>query len=164
MGSRTDFRQIVEQAIIPDILYTDGPMLLMRILGNPLPEIKRFYSLAGTDDFCLKGYQEHHIVFYQGMMSLLVICIQMPRPIQAPHCRAVYLCYCSHNGENLYFTSELNRAGTFSLVARQEEHLPQVVSETSAISIDEEMKLVAKSYWELIYDGKTELLESVRAG
>ena len=50
MGQK-DKRYMVEQHLLPSELYTSGPTLLYRVMGNVNAEMKRFYERAGADDY-----------------------------------------------------------------------------------------------------------------
>ena len=69
----------VEQHLIPAALYSDGPMLLYRLMGDATAEIRKFYSQAGIENPDL-FVQENHRVYYREDTSVLVIRIGMPDP------------------------------------------------------------------------------------
>lgn len=114
-----DPRYVVAQYLLPDELYTSGPMLLSRILGNANPVMQWFYAEAGEESI-QDSYAETHKVYYRDKddAPILVIRIEMPAPKESLQSRAVYLCYCDRNGENLYFTSELGKTGKYFLCCR----------------------------------------------
>ena len=107
-------RYEVEQYLLPKELYTSGPMLLSKIIGDANPVMRDFYARAGEESIRY-SFEETHRVYYRDDCSVLVIRIGMPEPEHDHLSRAVYLCYCDRNGENLYFMSELAADGRYLL-------------------------------------------------
>lgn len=153
----------VEQHLIPAALYSDGPMLLYRLMGDATAEIRKFYSQAGIENPNLFVH-ENHRVFYRDETSVLVIRIAMPKPEQVLHSRAVYLCYCSKNGDNLYFTSELAKAGSYLLCCKPDSNIAHMICGDAPDEEQKEFDMVANRYWELMINDGLKELESVCSG
>ena len=83
-----DARLLVEQHLIPDALYSDGPMLLYRLMGDAKTEMRKFYSRAGLENSELT-VQENHRVYYRDEASVLVIRIGMPAPERVLQSKAI---------------------------------------------------------------------------
>ena len=86
-------RYEVEQYLLPQELYTSGPMLLSKIIGDANPVMRDFYARAGEESIRY-SFEETHRVYYRDDCSVLVIRIGMPEPEHDHLSRAVYLCYC----------------------------------------------------------------------
>lgn len=158
-----DPRYTVEQHLLPEELYTSGPMLLSKILGDPNPVMQQFYARAGVESI-RDSFAETHRVYYKDKASILVIRVEMPTPKEALRCRAVYLCYCDRNGENLYFTSELAETGQYFLCCRPDSgRIRHVICCDAPDDIGAEFDAVADSYWELVFENGLKQLESVCA-
>ncbi len=162
MKLQIDPRYEVEQHLLPQELYTSGPMLLSRILGDVNSVMQGFYNKAGaTNNYC---FEETHKVYYRGYCSLLVIRIGMPEPEHDHLSRAVYLCYCDKNGENLYFMSELSASGRYVLCCRPEGKKPMhILCMDAPEDATDEFGKVADLYWELVMDDGLKQLEGICA-
>ena len=163
MGQK-DKRYMVEQHLLPSELYTSGPTLLYRVMGNVNAEMKRFYERAGAD-FPGDVFEEAHRVYTHDEISVLIIRVGMPAPTDVPQSRAVYLCYCDKNGENLLFTSELSINGKYLLCCRPDsERAKHILCGDAPESAAEEFDMVAENYWGLVINDGLKQLESLRAG
>ena len=150
----------VEQHLIPAALYSDGPMLLYRLMGDATAEIRKFYSQAGIENLDL-FVQENHRVYYREDTSVLVIRIGMPDPEDVLQSRAVYLCYCSKNGDNLYFSSELAEEGNYLLCCKPDSKIFHMICGDAPDDTQKEFDMVADCYWELMINDGLKELESV---
>lgn len=158
-----DERLLVEQHLIPDALYSDGPMLLYRLMGDAITEMRKFYSRAGLENSKLT-VQENHRVYYRDETSVLVIRIGMPAPERVLQSRAVYLCYCSKDGDNLYFTSELAADGDYLLCCRPGGKIAHMICGDAPDDEQKEFDMVADRYWKLMIDDGLKELESICSG
>lgn len=156
-------RYNVEQHLLPYELYTSGPMLLYRVMGDVNSVMGRFYNEA--DAICPGAvFEEAHRVYYRDDASVLIIRIGMPTPEDALLSRAAYLCYSSKNGENLYFTSELARTGQFCLCCRPDsERIMHMLCDDAPEDAAQEFDMVADRYWELVINDGLRQLESICA-
>lgn len=158
-----DRRYVVEQYLLPDELYTSGPMLLSRMLCDVQAVMEEFYSIAEAD-YPGPVFEENHRVYYRDGASILIIRIGMPAPKDALLSRAVYLCFCDKNGENLYFTSELAETGKYFLCCRPDSQIiTHMLCCDAPQDAGKEFDMVADRYWELIFENGLEQLESVCA-
>lgn len=143
-----DPRYVVERYLLPDELYTSGPMLLSRILGDANPVMQRLYAEAGEESI-RDSFAETHRVYYRekDKASILVIRVAMPTPQTPLQSRAVYLCYCDRNGENLYFTSELAQTGQYFLCCRPDsERIRHMLCCDAPDDAGKEFDMVADRY------------------
>ena len=158
-----DERLLVEQHLIPDALYSDGPMLLYRLMGDATTEMRKFYSRAGLENSDLT-VQENHRVYYRDEASVLVIRIGMPAPERVLQSKAIYLCYCSKNGDNLYFSSELAADGNYLLCCRPGNIIAHMICGDAPDDEQKEFDMVADCYWELMINDGLKELESICSG
>lgn len=158
-----DRRYKVEQYLLPNELYTSGPMLLYRVMGDVNSVMERFYMEADAE-YPGTVFDEAHRVYYRDDASVLIIRIGMPVPKGALLSRAVYLCYSSKNGENLYFTSELAQSGQYFLCCRPDsEKVRHMLCDDAPEDTAQEFDMVADSYWELVINDGLKQLESICA-
>ena len=162
MKKETNPRYAVEQRLLPEELYSSGPMLLSKIIGDANPVMQNVYKKAGAE--ATNSFFETHKVFYLDFASVLVIRVDMPEPSCPGECRAAYFCYCDRNGENLYFTSEKDSAGAFVLCCIPEGSIKHILCGKAPENTKEEMELVAKYYKELVFENGLKQLESLCAG
>ena len=162
MKKKNNPRYAVEQHLLPEELYSSGPMLLSKIIGDANPVMQSAYLKAGAE--ATNSFFETHRVFYLDFASVLVIRVEMPEPSCTGECRAAYLCYCDRNGENLYFTSEKDSTGAFVLCCIPEGSIKHILCGKAPENAKEEMELVAKCYKELVFENGLKQLESVCAG
>ena len=95
---------------------------------------------------------------------MLVIRIGMPEPEHDHLSRAVYLCYCDRNGENLYFMSELAADGRYLLCCRPDsERIRHMLCKDAPEDDSTEFDMVADLYGELVIKDGLKQLESVCA-
>ena len=163
MEQEYDPRYAVEQYLLPHELYTSGPLLLTKMLGDANAVMRLFYSKAGEDSV-QDDFSEMHRVYYreESDASILVIRIEMPTPELPLRSRAVYLCYCDRNGENLYFTSELAATGQYFLCCRPDsEKIMHMLCCDAPEDVGAEFDAVAERYWGLIFDNGLKQLESL---
>ena len=160
---KRDNRYDVEQRLLPIELYSAGPMLLSRVLGDVNLVMERFYAETGAEQ---SGgpFSETHRVYYHDDISVLIIRIEMPMPEVALHSRAVYLCYSDKNGENLYFTSELTKAGNYVLCCRPDSDMVKhILCGDAPEGAPEEYDKVADNYWGLVINDGLKQLEGLCA-
>lgn len=101
---------------------------------------------------------------YRDDCSVLVIRIGMPEPEHDHLSRAVYLCYCDKNGENLYFMSELAADGRYFLCCRPDsERIRHMLCKDAPEDDSTEFDMVADLYGELVIEDGLKQLESVCA-
>ena len=156
-----DRRYVVEQYLLPDELYTSGPMLLLRAMGDVNSVMERFYIEADAE-YPGAVFDEAHRVYYRDDASVLIIRIGMPAPKGALLSRAVYLCYSSKNSENLYFTSELAETGQFFLCCKPDsEKIMHMLCGDAPDDAAKEYDMVADCYWELVINDGLKQLESI---
>ena len=156
-------RYEVEQYLLPQELYTSGPMLLSKIIGDANPVMRGFYARAGEESIRY-SFEETHRIYYRDDCSVLVIRVGMPKPEHDHLSRAVYLCYCDRNNENLYFTSELATDGRFFLCCRPDsERIRHMLCNDAPEDASTEFDMVADLYGELVIKGGLKQLESVCA-
>ena len=163
MMIQKDRRYVVEQLLLPEKLYSSGPLLLANVLKGVNPFMERLYIEANAN-YPGPLFKETHRIYVRDDISILVIRIEMPTPSSALLSRAVYLCYCSKNGEDLYFTSELSSSGEYFLCCRPDggriKHLRCCDAPKDTAK---EFDLVADHYWELVINDGLEQLESLCA-
>ena len=156
-------RYEVEQYLLPQELYTSGPMLLSKIIGDANPVMHSFYARADEESIRY-SFEETHRIYYRDDCSVLVIRVGMPKPEHDHLSRAVYLCYCDRNNENLYFTSELATDGRFFLCCRPDsERIRHMLCNDAPEDASTEFDMVADLYGELVIKGGIKQLESVCA-
>ena len=163
MKMQREPRYEVEQYLLPKELYTSGPMLLSKIIGDANPVMRDFYARAGEESIRY-SFEETHRVYYRDDCSVLVIRIGMPEPEHDHLSRAVYLCYCDRNGENLYFMSELAADGRYLLCCRPDsERIRHMLCKDAPEDDSTEFDIVADLYGELVIKDGLKQLESVCA-
>ena len=161
MDALEQVRYAVEQYALPALLYSSGPMLLLRMMGTQGAEMIKIYNSFGekADGFSCPyteaDFTETHTVFDREDDSVLVIRIGMPQPERALQSRAVYLCYGRKGGDNLYVTSELNVDGGFFLCGRLEGEV-HVNFGDAPEKAKEELDRVAALFWEFVYGEQSE--------
>ena len=165
MKPQTNKRYVVEQYLLPDRLYTSGPLLLNQLLKGADPVMEQLYFEAGAEYSAKSCFTETYRVFCRDDTSLFVLRIGMPAPDGALLSRAVYLCYCSKNGDDLYFTSELAENGQYLLCCRPDsEKIRHILCCEAPDDIEKEFEMVADFYWELVIDDGIKQFESLCAG
>ena len=147
MKKQDKSRYEVEQHLLPQELYTSGPRLLSRLLHDANGVMHDLYAAAGISDLDYV-FRETYKVCTKDFGSVLIVRIEMPEPQDCGLCRAVYLCYCDRDGDNLYFTSELANNGKYALYCRQETGR-QLCSAEAPDDLAEELDLVAAEYWDI---------------
>ena len=86
----------------------------------------------------------------------MVLRVEMPEPEQPLLCRAVYLCYGTKGGYELYVTSELAEDGSYYICAWSDHGAHHNFGEAPADPNDE-MDMAAELFWRSInYGRKTE--------
>ena len=164
MKPQTNKRYVVEQYLLPDRLYTSGPLLLNQLLNGVDSVMEQLYYEAGAEHPAQNDFTETYRVFCRGDTSLLVLRIGMPESDGELLSRAVYLCYCSKNGDELYFTSELAENGQYLLCCRPDsEVIRHILCCEAPNDIDKEFEMVADFYWELVIDDGIKQFESLCA-
>lgn len=164
MRPQTDKRYLVEQHMLPNRLYTSGPFLLNQLLKGADATMEQMYSEVGAECPAPGSFTESYRVFCRGDISVLVLRIGMLEPKGVLLSRAVYLCYCSKNGDDLYFTSELSECGKYLLCCRpNSEKIMHMLCCEAPDNIDSEFELVADRYWELVINDGIKQLESLCA-
>ena len=161
MKPQTDKRYVVEQHLLPSRLYESGPFLLNRLLKGVGAVMEQMYFEAGAEFPNSKDFTESCRVFCKDDISVLILRIGMPEPKGVPLSRAVYLCYCSKNGEDLYFTSELAESGQYLLCCRpNSKRIKHILCCEAPDDVNEEFEMVADRYWHLAIGGDIKLFES----
>lgn len=164
MKPQTDRRYIVEQHLLPNWLYQSGPLLLNQILKGVGPIMTKLYSDAGAKTPDPNAFTGTYRVFCRGDISVLILRIGMPQPKGVLLSRAVYLCYCSKNGDDLYFMSELAENGQYLLCCKpNSKKIKHMLCCEAPGDINEEFELVADRYWGLVSDDGIRELESLCA-
>ena len=158
-----DRRYVVEQYQLPDELYASGPTLLFRAMKNVNVVMEKAYKDAKAE-YPGPVFEETHRVCYRDNCSVLVIRIGMPEPEHDHLSRAVYLCYCDRNGENLYFMSESAADGRYFLCCRpNSERIRHMLCANAPEDASAEFDMVANLYGELVIKDGLKQLESVCA-
>ncbi len=161
MDALEQVRYAVEQYALPALLYSSGPMLLLRMMGTQGAEMIKIYNSFGEKaegfscPYAEADFTETHTVFDREDDSVLVIRIEMPQPEQVLQSRAVYLCYGQKGGDNLYVTSELNTDGGFFLCGRLEDDI-HVNFGAAPETGKKELEKVAALFWEFVYGEQSE--------
>ena len=166
MEKEWDTRYYVEQYLLPQELYSSGPMLITKMIGDPVPALRELFIRGKAEDLPQPElYREDHRVFYKDDESILVIRIKMPAPTAVARSRAVYLCYSDRSGDNLYLMSELNSQGQFFLCCKPDPEygIMHLLCGDAPAELDEEFDLVAEQYWSLVKDnGLSELADMIK--
>lgn len=154
-------RYLVEHIMIPDLLFSSGPVLLLNMIGMHGSTMVDLFNKArnetGTNmcpyseaDFC-----EHHRIYSRGYNTVLIIRIGMPVPTDATNCRAIYLCYGDRiNYNNIYATSELTTNGDFQLFAWDVNGF-RVNYDSAPDASEDEMDNIAELFWEMVTNGES---------
>ena len=150
-------RFIIERTVLPNKLYSSGPMMIMNLMGSPGKYMKKLYDAeaAGKErsKYTAADFEETHRVFMTGPASLLIMQIKMPAPEHIDDCRFAYFCYGIPGGNDLYCCSASRGDGTYELFGLTEDG--EYISLGSADAPEEEFELISDSYWELIaYDAR----------
>lgn len=106
-------RYILEHKILPGIFYDEGPRLLRKFMLDGGKVMSEYYGrIARATPGYKSPYTEadFHVFFrtyIKDAETCMVLRVEMPVPERALLCRAVYLCYGTRGGCDLYITSEL---------------------------------------------------------
>ena len=165
MKPQTDRRYLVEQHLLPSRLYESGPFLLNQLLKGVGSAMEQLYFEVGARSPEQTEFTELYRVFCKGDTSVFVYRIGMPAPKGALLSRAAYLCYCSKNGDDLYFTSELAENGQYLLCCRpNSEQIKHILCCEAPDDVNKEFEMVADYYRELVIDDGIKQFESLCAG
>ena len=157
-------RYALEHILIPQTMYNTAGAFLYDVLtekGKPIynlyQEIVR--AAGGYDPYVASDFKvEPRMYDIHGNTSLIVR-VKMPKPVNSPDCRAVYLCQHMRTGRQFYFTSELTAKSTFFLCAWTEEDAHLNLGENDNA---DEFDRVAALFSELIgEDGLKRIIRTV---
>ena len=155
MALEFEARYFLEHKALPNTLYNEGARLL-------------HFFLIEKEQFMLKQYERLHAIspeyicpyvasdfevsfrtYIREQETCMILRIEMPSPEQPLLCRAVYLCYGTKGGYELYVTSELAEDGNYYICAWNDAGYHFNFGETPADPSDE-MDMAAELFWRSI--------------
>lgn len=161
-------RYFMEHKALPSNLYTEGMRLLSRFMISGGKAMLDYYAKAeeSTPFECNYNTEDFGINFRTYIRdndSCMVLRIEMPEPERPLLCRAVYLCYGTRGGYELYVTSELAEDGTYYICAWDEQAQHFNFGDAPSDPSDE-MDMAAELFWRSINHVRKTESESVCGG
>ena len=147
-------RYFIEHKALPSNLYSEGARLLSRFMISGKNAVLDYYKKADATTsydcpFSLGDFDVNFRTYIRDDDSCMVLRIEMPEPEQPLLCRAVYLCYGTRGGYELYVTSELAEDGSYYICAWMERGQHINFGDAPADPSDE-MDMAAELFWRSI--------------
>ncbi len=148
-------RYILEHKILPGIFYDEGPRLLSKFMldgGKVMGDYYGRITQATPSYECPYDNTDFFVSFrtyIRDAETCMILRIEMPEPERPLLCRAVYLCYGTRGGYDLYATSELAADGSHCLCAWSEDGYHINFGDAHEDS-DKEMDSVVDLFWQLV--------------
>lgn len=148
-------RYILEHKILPEIFYDEGPRLLRKFMLDGGKVMSDYYGriVSATPSYdCPYSDTDFHVVFrtyIRDAETCMILRVGMPEPERPLLCRAIYLCYGTRGGYDLYATRELAADGSHFLCAWSEDGY-HINFGDSVDDPNEEMDAVADLFWQLV--------------
>lgn len=127
MNTASRIRYNIEQILLPEMFYSNGALMLFKMMGAQGDSIMTLYHQAEQKNslykcpYTEKEFLESHMVYHTDDTSLLLLRIQMPEPEEPLLCRAIYLCFDQESSDTMLFLSEQSLSGDYCLCARPED-------------------------------------------
>lgn len=147
-------RYILEHKILPEIFYDEGPRLLSKFMLDGGKVMANYYDkiVQATPSYeCPYDKTDFFVSFrtyIRDAESCMILRIEMPEPEHALLCQAIYLCYGTRGGYDLYATKERVSDGSHCLCAWSEDGYHINFGDAYEDS-DKEMDSVANLFWRL---------------
>ena len=148
-------RYILEHKILPGIFYDEGPRLLSKFMldgGKVMGDYYGRIAQATPSYECPYDNTDFFVSFrtyIRDAENCMILRIEMPEPERPLLCRAVYLCYGTRGGYDLYATSELAADGSHCLCAWSEDGYHINFGDAHE-DPDKEMDSVVDLFWQLV--------------
>lgn len=119
-------RYYLEHKALPNALYNEGPRLLNSFMLDGGKAMHSFYDrvTAANPSYCCpyseNDFYVNYRVYIRDNDSCMVLRVQMPTLEHPLLCRAVYLCYGTRGGYELYVTSERMEDGSYCICSWDE--------------------------------------------
>lgn len=155
MALEFEARYFLEHKALPNALYNEGARLIRSFLidrgaymlkqYNRLTEITPEYECPYTDE----DFKVNFRSYIRDQEMCMVLRLEMPEPEQPLLCRAVYLCYGTKGGYELYVTSEFAEDGNYYICAWNDVGCHFNFGEAPSDPSDE-MDMAADLFWRSI--------------
>ena len=148
-------RYFMEHNALPSALYNEGARLLSSFMMTGGKTMTGFYEKAASANpsYCcpydVADFNVNFRTYIRNEDTCMVLRVEMPEPEQALLCRAVYLCYGTKGGYELYVTSELAEDGSYYLCAWSSQGAHHNFGDAPADPSDE-MDMASDLFWQLI--------------
>ena len=169
MAREFNIRYFLEHKALPNALYNEGARLIRHFLieqgGYMLKQYNRFtgitpkYKCPYTDE----DFKVNFRSYIRDQEMCMVLRLEMPEPEQPLLCRAIYLCYGTKGGYELYVTSEFAEDGNYYICAWNDAGYHFNFGEAPADPSDE-MDMAADLFWRSIEDVRNIESEGVCGG
>jgi len=168
MKKEFEMRYYLEHKLLPATLYNEGKRLMATVMSKGPKCIYSLYekficvNLGYSNPYSVKDFSIHSRTYVRGPEKFMVIRIGMPEPEVSPLCRAIYLCYGTRGGFELYVTSEMSPDGGYCICAWDDGRNHMNFGEAPEDANDE-MDMAADLFWRSVEYGQTKH-KSVRGG
>lgn len=148
-------RYALEHKILPMIFYDEGPRLLRRFMLDGGKVMREYYGkiAQATPSYeCPYSDADFGVVFrtyIKDSESCMILRVEMPEPERALLCQAVYLCYGTRGGYDLYATTERCSDGSLCRCAWSEDD-HHINFGKALEDPNEEMDALADLFWQLV--------------
>lgn len=147
-------RYILEHKILPGIFYDEGPRLLCKFMLDGGKVMNNYYEriARSTPSYeCPYNDTDFSVAFrtyVRNTETCMILRIEMPEPEHALLCQAIYLCYGTRGGYDLYVTTELCSDGSHYRCAWSDDGHHINFGE-ALDDPNEEMDAMADMFWQL---------------
>ena len=154
MGLNFHARYALEHKILPGIFYDEGPRLLRKFMldgGNVMSNYYGRIARATPSYECPYSDTDFSVAFrtyVRDSETCMILRVEMPEPEHALLCRAIYLCYGTRGGYDLYATTELCAAGSHCRCAWSDDG-HHINFGNALDDPNEEMDAMADMFWQL---------------
>ena len=161
-------RYFIEHKALPSNLYSEGARLISRFMISGKNAVLDYYKKADATssyecNYELNDFGINFRTYIRNNDSCMVLRIEMPEPERPLLCRAVYLCYGTRGGYELYVTSELAEDGSYYICAWDELAQHHNFGDAPADPSDE-MDMAAELFWRSIDYVRTTESEGICGG
>lgn len=145
-------RYYVEHKALPRALYTEGVRLLRSFMLEGQDAILGYYNKVSNINQMYKcpynraDFDVNFRTYVRGEESCVVLRVEMPQPEEPLLCRAIYLCYGTRGGYELYVTSELTEMGSYCICCWTDTVCHMNFGD-APVDPNDEMDMAAELFW-----------------
>jgi len=159
MTKEFEIRYFLEHKVLPATLYNEGVRLMAAVMGKGAKCIHDLYAkfisaIPGyPNPYTVDDFSVHSRTYIREEDRFMVTRIGMPEPSDALLCRAVYLCYGTRGGFELYVTSELLQEGGYCICGWSDDGHHMNFGDAPEDANDE-MDMAADLFWRAVEYGQ----------